>query len=241
MSRYSFRPPLWSWPLVAALSALMISLGLWQYHRGQDKEGLQQRYQAAAAGSAQPLQAGEAPQAGQMHKRSVSGSYLAQQQLLLDNQSLKHRPGYHAWTPLRREDGSLVMVDRGWLPADADRSRLPSLPAPEGPVTVEGYWRPLPEPGLRVDDRACAASGFPRLVQYPRQEELRCLYPGERVAPGLLLLSPEAAGGFERSWDIGVEVPPAKHYGYALQWFAFTATLLVLFIKLNLKRRHEQS
>jgi len=239
MNRYRFRPPLWSWLAVAMLSALMIQLGLWQYHRGQAKAQLQQRYLAAGAEAAVPLAAGEPAQPGEMRKRSIRGSYLGERQLLLDNQSLGRRPGYHAWTPMRLDDGSLVMVDRGWLPADPDRRRLPALPLPPGPLEVEGYWRPLPEPGLRVAAEACRAAAFPRVVQYPRPEDLACLYPGERIAPGLLLLSPQAPGGFERNWDIAAEMPPAKHYGYALQWFAFTATLWVLFIKLNLKPRHE--
>lgn len=240
MSRYSFRPPLWAWLLVAALCALMIQLGLWQVHRGQAKATLQQRFLAADAEAARPLAAGEAAPDGAVRKRSLAGVYLDGRQLLLDNQSLRRRPGYHVWTPLRRDDGTLVMVDRGWVAADADRSRLPAMPVPAGRVELEGFWRPLPEPGLRVQGDPCAPLPFPRVVQYPRQEDLACLYPGEGVAAGLLLLSPQAPGGFERSWDIAVEQPPAKHYGYALQWFAFTATLLVLFIKLNLKRRHEQ-
>lgn len=235
--RYRFRPPLWSWVLVLALSALMIHLGLWQTQRGQAKQALQQHYRDASEGAAQVLGPDEAARAGEMRKRSVAGRYVAERQLLLDNQSLRRRPGYHVWTPLRRDDGSVVIVSRGWLPADPDRRRLPELPAPAGRVEVDGYWRPLPEPGMRLAGTACQAQPFPRVVQYPRAADLECLFPGERIAAGVLLLDPHAAGGFERSWDIGAEVPPSKHYGYALQWFAFTATLLVLFIKLNLKRR----
>lgn len=235
--RYSFRPPWWAWLATLALSALMINLGLWQYHRGQAKEALMRAYEEAAAAAATPLGADEAPHAEAMLRRSLSGEYLPQRQLLLDNQGLKRRPGYHAWTPLRQADGSLVMVSRGWVPADPDRSKLPLLEAPPGVVQVEGFWRPLPQAGLRVADDNCAERPFPRLVQYPTAADLACLYPGQRVAPGLLLLAPEVPGGYEREWNIGVEVPPQKHYGYSLQWFAFTATLLVLFIKLNLKRR----
>ncbi|MDM4768857.1 SURF1 family protein [Solimonas sp. SE-A11] len=234
---YTFRPPWWAWLATAALSALMINLGLWQYHRGQAKEGLMRAYAEASAAAATPFDPAEPPHAEAMLRRSLSGDYLGARQLLLDNQGSKRRAGYHAWAALRLADGSLVMVDRGWVPGNPDRSQLPALEIPSGTVKIEGFWRPLPRPGLRVASDNCDERPFPRVVQYPTQEDLACLYPGERVAPGLLLLAPEAPGGYEREWNIGVEVPPQKHYGYALQWFAFTATLLVLFIRLNLKRR----
>lgn len=235
--KYSFRPPWWAWLATLALCALMIRLGLWQYDRGQAKEALAQAYLEAAAAPATVLDPAELPRTEAMLKRSLQGEYLGARQLLLDNQGLKRRPGYHAWTPLRLGSGALVMVDRGWLPADPDRSRLPALEAPQGAVAIEGFWRPLPQPGLRTATDNCKQQPFPRVVQYPTAADLACLYPGEKLAPGLLLLSPAAAGGYEREWNISAEAPPQKHYGYALQWFAFTATLLVLFIKLNLKRR----
>lgn len=236
-SRWSFRPPLWAWLGVVAACTLMGNLGLWQLNRGEAKELLLQRYLAADAGTAEPLTADQAAQPDIYRKVIATGRYLADRQLLLDNQTLNKRPGVHAWTPLRLGDGSLVMVNRGWLPLAPDRSRAPPLPAPEGEIEIAGFWRTLPQPGMRMQSDNCADLAWPRIVQYPTVADLACLYPGERIADGLLLLSPEAAGGFEREWNFTLDVPPSKHYGYALQWFAFTATLLALFLKLNLKRK----
>lgn len=236
-ARWQFRPPFWAWLLTLAGIVAMGQLGLWQLHRGQAKQALQQAFLDADAATAQPLGADEPAAAEAVRKRVVDGEYLADRQLLLDNQTLERRPGYHAWTPLRRDDGTLVLVDRGWLPADPDRRRLPALPAPAGRQRVTGFWRPLPRPGLQRPPEPCRADDFPRVVQYPRAEDLACHYPGARVAAGLLLLAPQDPGGFERRWQFALEVPPEKHYGYALQWFAFALTALILFIKLNLKRR----
>lgn len=238
MSGWSFRPPWWAWLSTLLLCALMINLALWQYHRGQAKEVLMQRYVEADAAQPRDFDPAEAPRAMEMLKRQASGTYLADRQLLLDNQSSQRRPGYHVWTPLQLADGSLLLVSRGWVPANPDRRQLPVVDVPAGPQDVVGFWRPLPAPGLRMAADNCAGRDYPRIVQYPTVADLGCLYPGQRVAAGLLLLSPQAAGGYERNWNLGVEAPPEKHYGYALQWAAFTATLLFLFIKLNLKRRH---
>jgi cytochrome oxidase assembly protein ShyY1 len=76
------------------------------------------------------------------------------------------------------------------------------------------------------------------VVEYPTAEDLACIYPDIKVAPGMLLLAPEAEHGFVREWtQADVRFPPSRHYAYAAQWFAFGATLLFLFFKLNLKRR----
>jgi len=142
---------------------------------------------------------------------------------------------------LRLADGALLMVNRGWLPQSGVRSELPALPTPAGLVSISGYWRALPRPAMRLGKGECvqpaaAARPWPRIVDYPTIEDLHCLY-GEQVLAGELLLAADAPGGFARDWRaLPAEMPPARHYGYAAQWFAFAATLLGIFIKLNLKR-----
>jgi surfeit locus 1 family protein len=101
-------------------------------------------------------------------------------------------------------------------------------------VSLRGVWQPLPRPGLRLAQDDCDRSHWPRVVQYPRFEELRCLL-GEDLVEGLLWLNPGEPHGFRREW-VSNEFPPERHYGYALQWFALAATLLVLFIVVNLHK-----
>src|SRR3546814_6637006 len=84
-----------------------------------------------------------------------------------------------------------------------------------------------PVPGLRLKTDNCATLPWPRTVQFPTLDDLRCLY-GEYIAPGLLLMDPGEPNGFVRDWQTAPELNPVKHYGYAGQWFAFTLTLLVI-------------
>jgi surfeit locus 1 family protein len=71
-------------------------------------------------------------------------------------------------------------------------------------------------------------------VPYPTLDDLRCLY-GESLAAGVLLMSPDAPGGFVREWTSGPELSPSKHYGYAAQWSTFTLVLIVLFVKFSFR------
>jgi surfeit locus 1 family protein len=176
------------------------------------------------------------PEPGEIDPAQARGIFDVERQLLLDNQSHERQPGYRVWTPLQLAHGGVVVVDRGWVPAGSDRSRPPALPAPGGEVTVSGFWRTVPEPGLRMEVDNCAPGPWPRIVQYPTVDELRCLY-GESVPGGLLLMDAEVPGGFVRAWNSGPELAPGKHYAYAAQWFAFAAVLVILFIVFSFRRK----
>lgn len=218
--------------------ALTVWLGIWQLHRGHAREALDAQYAQAQAGATVQLDVDTtAPANARALAATATGVYL-DQQLLLDNQVHERTPGYQVLTPLRLSSGGLILVNRGWLPQNPDRRVLPSLPLPAGTLSVSGLWRALPEPALRLKTANCSGSGWPRIVEYPTPADLACLFPGAVIASGMLLLSPAAADGFVREWSqADDQFPPSRHYGYAAQWFAFAATLLFFFVKLNLKRR----
>lgn len=238
-------PPWWAWVAVLPMLALLLWLGTWQVQRGQAKADM--LAERAVARQAQPRSLPAAGgDAAALYGRAVAvgGEYRDDRQILLDNQVRRERVGYRVWTPLQLGDGRLVLVDRGWVPAGQDRTRLPNPPAPvDGKagesakeLTIRGIWRGLPEPGLRLAaPGACEQTGWPRVLNYPSYEQVACQY-AEPVVNGLLLLDENAPGGFARDWnDLGL--PPARHYGYAAQWYALALTLAVLFVALNLTRK----
>lgn len=231
-----FRPPLWSIPPTLLFGALFVTLGLWQVSRAQQKQELQAAFQSAGGSPRLELSLDTpAPELLATHEAHARGRYDPTRQLLLDNQTRERVPGYRVWTPLKLQGEGWAIVDRGWVAADPDRSRLPDLAVADSPRQVRGYWRPFPEPGLRLASDPCAAKGFPRVLSYPTRAQLECVL-GAPVANGLLLLDPSEPDGFVREWTLPNPVPPARHYAYAAQWFAFAATLLFLFVKFSLKR-----
>lgn len=237
---WQLRPPWWAMLGTALGCAVTVHLGFWQWHRGEAREALDAQYAQAVATGPIPLRVDTAVADGaDAIQVTASGRYDAGRQLLLDNQSHDRTPGYHVLTPIRLASGGIALVNRGWVPQHPDRRVLPALPLADADTTVTGLWRSLPQPALRlaIDNCPAAAAGWPRIVGYPTADDLRCLY-GPETAGGVLLLDPAAPEGFLRDWSQDDRrFPPQRHYGYAAQWFAFAATLLAIFLKLNLKRR----
>lgn len=226
------RPPLWAVALVVLAVAACAALSVWQWRRGQDKQALLDQMAAAADGPAHTLARGDKASEVPVRARA-RGRYDSEHQLLLDGQSHDRQPGYHVWTPLTLDDGSTVLVNRGWVPADADRRVLPDIVVPSSKLTVQGLWRELPQPGLRLEGTVnCPeVKTFPAVVSYPVRSELHCVLD-RAVSSGVLLLDAQQPFGFHRDWPSAyVSLPPTRHYGYAAQWAALGLTLLILFIR----------
>lgn len=215
---------------------LLIGLGTWQLHRGMQKRALLDALSAPdSSGVLEISGTTRAPAGTDAPRARASGTYEAKRSLLLDNQSRERVPGYHVWTPLKLADGTWLIVNRGWVAQNPDRRVLPDIPAPAVATVIEGHWRPLPRPGLRLGAESCTGTAWPRVVQYPTAKELSCLL-GAPVADGILLLDGAPQDGLIREWTLPPALPPERHFAYAAQWYAFAATLLALFVKLNLKR-----
>jgi Uncharacterized conserved protein len=233
-----FRPPVWAWLLAAFGLAAFLALGFWQLQRAQEKKQLIRSFEAAAAQHPRQLAAGAHQQPG-LHfvAAQAQGVYL-HRQILLAGQSHGDDPGYDVLTPLRLDDGAVLLVNRGFVAGTPMSGSLPTPAIPDGRQQVHGLWRPLPKPALQLGptDSCHHQRPWPRLLTYPTDADLRCLY-GAQLLPGELLLAPGVQGGFVRDWHPSFGVSPQRHYAYAAQWFTFAITLIVLFLVLNLKKR----
>ena len=222
------------WLVLAATvlaAALTARLGLWQLDRAAQKNALQAALESRRALPALPAAelARDAAAAPAQHHRAivVEGQWLPALTVYLDNRQMNGRPGFFALTPLRLDDGSAVIVQRGWLPRDADeRTRIVVAPLPPGRVQVRGRIAPGP---ARLYEFAAAASGPIRqnldLDAYARETGLRLrpltLVQEDGAAPG--------TDGLLRQWPR----PAAdvhKHYGYAFQWFSLAALIVGLYV-----------
>lgn len=223
-------------PVVAMLAVLpvLLWLGAWQLERAAQKRELFERFEAAAAPVPYERIAGLDPEEVRYRRVLAAGSYDPQRQFLLEGMTRAGRPGLHVLTPLALDDGSYLIVDRGWIPETRTRDANPELPLDGQRRTVAGRTVPFYAPGLRL--AAEPSQGWPRRVLYPTPQQLAEALDAP-VAPHLLWLEAAAPDGFARDFK-PAEFGPARHIGYAVQWFGLAITLVLIYVVLRFRRSH---
>ena len=220
-----------------ALAAATARLGVWQLDRAAQKNALQAAIDTRRA--LPPLREVElartATEAAAQHHRpaQLDGQWVQGATWFLDNRQMHGRPGFFVLTPLRLADGSAVLVQRGWVPRDqADRTKLPTVATPGGPVSLVGRIAPPPS---RLFDLGEEGSSPIR-----QNVDLDALARETRLTLRPLSLqqldgTAAAGDGLQREWA----APAAdvhKHYGYAFQWFALCALTIGLYVWFQLLR-----
>ena len=208
---------------------------MWQLDRAEEKRRLFRQYEASGSVAVltQPV-ADDQLEASRYQPMRLAGRYDAEHQFLLDVMVHKGQVGYHVLTPLRR-DGLAVLVNRGWVGANRDRSIVPDISIGADDREVSGLLAPLPTAGLQLEpDAMDSSTPWPRRLTFPSAEDIRGQLDYE-IAGYQLLLDPGAEGGFARDWRPEL-MGPENHLSYAVQWFGLAIALFIIYIAVNLKR-----
>lgn len=228
--------------LFIGVLALLLSLGFWQLQRAEEK----QRYFAQRAAHQQEApvdlrailsEEGTVDWAVWRDQRVVvEGQFDGAHQFLLDNQIHHGRVGYHVLTPFAlRDSHHVILINRGWIAAPADRTQLPEINVTTEPLRLVGRWRPFFGVGLLLSGADEPDRGWPARVAVARADAMtRAL--GYPVADGQLLLDAAMPAGYLRAWDDENILPPTTHIAYAVQWFGLALTLCVIALFLGLKK-----
>ncbi len=234
-SRYRFRP---HWvPTILTLLLLpgLLALGFWQLDRAETKRTLRERRDAAAEAQPITLSVPLRPLDALLLKPvRATGSFDTERQYLLANQARDGVSGYRILTPFRfRGSDTAVLMARAWVAASGDRRELPDLdPAPSGERTIAGIATDGPSVGYRMGSAYVGDGDWPRQVTYLDFEAMDEALP-YRLAP--LVIEPDVSRD-ERLARLMGGVTPTRHTGYAVQWFALAAALVVIYIVVNLRR-----
>jgi surfeit locus 1 family protein len=235
------RPSWFAVALTVVGIVFFVRLGVWQLHRAAEKEVLLRRFATAASAPVKDfasVQRGALPQS--YPHLEVHGHFVAGRVYLLDDQSHAGRPGVAVYAPFRADGHArLLLVDMGFLPREGAELDLPQLPPfKSGPVTLKGIYAPPPAAGLKLGGNALAKQGkWPKLTTYIDMEQIA----GDlraKLYPRVLLLDPNPAEAYVRQWMPGF-IPPARHRGYAFQWFAFAVAAVAIFVILHRKTETE--
>ena len=207
-------------------------MGVWQIERGQAKSKILSAYEKAGDELPNKLSSGSFK-----WQRVVTKGYLdANNQVLLDNVINKGIAGYKVLTPLISEDTEkLLLVDRGWLPAGNDRGKLPKLDISKNEVKIFGTLE-SPELGFVLSENLITNSS-PKVSQTKNIEVLQTAF-NQELFPFILVAEPTLKDSLEYIKITPTNMTPAKHYGYAIQWF--TMFLAICFMYLWIGSKNEK-
>jgi surfeit locus 1 family protein len=217
---------------------LLLSLGTWQLNRAQAKREFLQQQAHIQAAEILTLSTAIADQAETLRYRelTVSGHYDVTQQFLIDNQISEGKAGYFVLTPfVLKGENKAILVNRGWIPLNQDRTRLPDVSITTEVNMITGRANHFPSVGIKLAGAEIPTDSSPAVVQIVDSEVLakKLGYP---LFSFQLELDKTLPNGFKREWHTTTLMPPEQHTAYATQWFALAFTLTVLFIVFSFKK-----
>lgn len=214
--------------MAVGVIASFMALGFWQLRRMHEKQAmLAASAQVLARREARPLRAAADPARARDYDWAAGeGRFIPSPPVLLDNQQRDGRSGVRAYRVFQPSSAvaAPLLVELGWLPLPGDR-RLPTVPQPPGARRVVGLLAPPPAHGIVSGPAAPQANGA-LLATSLEPSALRALSQ-PRLAPRVLRLDPADPLGYARDLDVLPNtLPPERHLGYAVQWFALALAVL---------------
>ena len=224
--------------MVLAVVVTFPLLGFWQLGRWDEEKARQERIEARIDEPPVPVTEVLDPDMTdaalddlEFRPVTATGTYVADAEVAHRNRDLDGHGGFDWLTPLRLDDGTAVLVRRGFVPPTRAAGTDPT-PAPpvDGEVTVTGWlesstsqptgWRRAfspsdPDTGTletvfwadvdRIDEQS-AADLLPMILHLDEQDPAQGDLPVAQPVP---------------------EVDLSQNLSYAVQWFVFAAIVVV--------------
>lgn len=216
--------------LAVVLATACTFLGRWQWNRHVNRDAaiavVLANYDAAPVPLAElvPDVEDTVDPADVWRPVTVTGTYDADATVLLRNRPVNSQPGFHVLVPLVQDDGTALIVDRGWVAWDGDASGEVDVPAPpSGEVTVTARLRADEPASTRgapagqvqaINISQVIDAGGSDLAAYAMHGQMVTESPAATVALGAL---PHPS------------TDPGSHLSYAFQWWTFGIGALVGF------------
>jgi cytochrome oxidase assembly protein ShyY1 len=204
--------------LVAVAVVVMINLAFWQLRRLDERRQFNSEVRANSEQTATLHEISAAstdPGTLEWRKLQATGTYVPDHQFLVVNRSQNGDTGRNVVDALRLDDGTLLVVNRGFVPISD-----PVPPIPEGTVTIEGR--------LRASEQ--------RKTGQPADEDVAGLTEIHRIDVGLLAgqfdatvlpMYVEQLGPTKPLQEIvGPALDEGPHLSYTIQWFIFSACVI---------------
>jgi len=228
----------WRGLLIPAILAfiVLVGLGTWQVQRKAWKEGLIAALTERLAAPPTVLPAAKDwqnldPVSDEYRRVTFSAQFDNAAEALVYGAASAFRPdvsgpGYWVFTPARLADGSLVIVNRGFVPEDRRDAKSRSDGQISTPVKIIGAMRwSDPRHWFTPNDDAAHNLWFSRDPQ-----SIATAKGLGAVAPFYVEQeTPVPPGGLPQPGKLVVSLPD-NHLQYAITWYGLAAALVVVFV-----------
>ncbi len=237
---YQFAPSLVPSLIAFILLPILISLGIWQLNRADQKRVIDQRIHNAEQRAPLDLNQYISKNSKRVthaayRKTAITGHY-DNKTFLLDNRTFQGKAGFHVLTPYlfidKHHKKQAVLVNRGWIPYQGSRTNIPDIQLKKTSPVILGRIKTLGK--SIVLNNSQESSQFPRIIQSISMEKLSHILH-YTLLPMVIELDESQENGFIRDWK-PYYGSVDRHIAYAVQWFAMAAVLAILYIKTNTKK-----
>lgn len=213
--------------ILKSLIAILLIIGClwasqWQFHRGQDRSARNATIEERMDIKAVDLDTVKSNvKENEWRVITTSGSFDADQQILLRNRYFEGKYGYAVLTRFTTEDGDSIWIDRGWVAAGASATVAPvTSPVPIELVSITAR--------LRLDSSLPSGSFF--ALPLNRDDDLVSKlnaqsgvasenYYLDLISGSLPSLTPTAPAEIPSLSD-------GPHLAYAVQWILFAGLVV---------------
>lgn len=223
--RKAARPPLWLTVLSLAAFVVLIALGVWQLERRTWKLALIERVEQRVHAPAQPIPSSASWPAvstanDEYRHVSLKGRFLHDRETLVQAVT-EEGPGYWVLTPLRRSDGTQVLINRGFVPSERRDASTRQDGNPDGQVEITGLLRVTEPKGGFLRNNVPLHNRW-----YSRDVAAIAAARGlHDVAPFFVDADAGSQSGSGPIGGLTVVRFPNNHLIYALTWFALAFML----------------
>jgi cytochrome oxidase assembly protein ShyY1 len=212
---------------LATLTATMVFLGFWQLNRLDQKQATNRNVIARTA--LPPVDVGDLFKSAstslsfeelQWRVVTAQGTYLADEAVTIINRSQDATAGYSPVTPFLLDNGSVVFVNRGFVPL-----AQPTPSPTTGSVVLKGYLRTSQTRTLL----GAVDSTDPSTVEFHRLDlDLLAQRMDKPTLPMYVQLM-EQTPALNSPWPAPTQLPElteGSHFSYAMQWWFFSLVSL---------------
>jgi surfeit locus 1 family protein len=216
--------------------AILIGLGIWQLDRKVWKESLIATITARIERAPEPLPPPASwrqltPAADEYVRVTFPAEFLSGQEALVYTAGSAFRPdvhgaGYWVFAPARLAGGSIVIINRGFVPADRKDAAARAQGVPQGVVDIVGVIRWPDAPGLFTPQAEPQNN-----VWYLRESTaIAAAKKWDTTAPFYIEQeAPLPPGGLPKPGKLAVALPD-NHLQYAITWFGLALGLAGVYV-----------